>query len=318
MNIYQLLPIFGVWASILVFCNGLKLWQVTSIDPFAMLDAESRGDEPKGARPRTGLKQQLLQLAKRYAQLANRYEQLNDLLLPVDIEQRLDWAGNPLGIRGKEFIGVQIVFMGVTSILGLYIGLMFFGSAPGMIIALGLICGVLGAPIALMWLNQEAEKRQQRITQALPDAIDLISTSMVAGLNLERAIEQVVQNIDGPLHEELNRFLHNLQLGTPRQDAYRGLMRRNKSAEIQTIVGALLQGQNLGVPVSQTLEEQSEVMRERRIRRAKEMGEKIAPKISLITIFFVTPSIFIMFLSIMGYNMLQDIGPALEAFIWAK
>lgn len=229
---------------------------------------------------------------------------------PQNLEQQLAWAGKTKEMSEDDFRGEQLLNMFLIALLGGVFGLYYRGLGLGLVLAI--VLGAGGIYFPLMQLKSDAKKRQESITVQLPDAIDLINTSVTAGLDVDRAITYTADNIHAPLNQEFHMFLSELQMGTPRVEAYRRLMWRNSSDEMQSTVGALLQGQSLGVPISETLQLQAEAMRERRLQRAKEAGAKASPRISLIMTLFVMPSVFIMFLTIMGYQIATDFGPTLS------
>lgn len=311
-TIYLLAATTG--CALLLFLYGLHLLIAAQRSPLALfLEEDQRGAKVKKRTARKGLKQQFFVTAQRYTLLVQRYPTLRTLLAPVDLHQRLARAGHPMSLQVDTFIGVQLATMGLVALGALYVSLLLWGLSPTTLL-LSLVVGTVGAPLATLLLGQEGKKRQQQLTLALPDAIELISTMVTAGLDIERAIKQVVENSSGPLAEELERFLNELRLGTPRTDAYQNLLWRNNAAELHTFVGALLQGQNLGVPIDKTLYEQTEVMRERRLQRAQEIGAQAAPKIALVTTLMIAPSIFVLFMIIMGYKLVQDFGGLFNAF----
>ena len=72
-------------------------------------------------------------------------------------------------------------------------------------------------------LNRRVEERQKEILRTLSDTLDLLTISVEAGLSLNAAIAQVVQNVPGVLSAEFARMLQEIQLGVPRADAFRHL-----------------------------------------------------------------------------------------------
>lgn len=233
-------------------------------------------------------------------------ESLPWLPRPTNLSQRLAWAGKFRTVDERTFLGEQVLYAICTALFGLMFGL--FRESVQLAGLLFVVLAVVGFYLPLWILERDGNKRQEAITLALPDAIDLVSTSVAAGLDMDRAITYMVGNVDGPISQEFRTFLEELQLGTPRSEAYRHLIWRNNSAEMHVIIGAFLQGQSLGVPVNDTLELQADAMRERRLQRAKERGAEVAPRITLVMIALIVPSIFIMFIAIMGYSLYNDSG----------
>ncbi len=244
--------------------------------------------------------------------LATWFPELKRWITPADIEDRLAYAGDPLGLNGNQFFGLQLLAAFVFAFYGILIGFLWT-RLTGLILG-GLLFGGFGLYFPIMWLNSRAKERQRAITIAVPDAIDLIATGMEAGLGFDITLHHVVPRLRGPLAEELGRFVRELRMGIPREECFRRLMARNSSEELRTVVGAMLQAHLLGAPLSQTLQDQAEGMRARRLQRAKEAGAKASPKISLVTTMLIAPSVMCLFISVIGFKLLQTVGPLLQQF----
>ena len=232
---------------------------------------------------------------------------------PYDLTRQLAWAGKQNTTTELDFRTEQVLHMFAIGLIGLAMGVVVQNSLVQGIVLM-IVFGAVGLYFPVYELNRAATKRQAEITQTLPDAIDLISTSVSAGLSVDRAISYTCQSMVGPTQEEFTMFLQELQLGTPRTDAYRHLMERNKSDEMHIIVGALLQGQSLGVPISETLDIQADAMRERRLQRAKEIGANASPRITTVMTLCIIPSVLLMFGAILIYSIISDNGSMFGAF----
>ncbi|MFN8440456.1 MAG: type II secretion system F family protein [Caldilineaceae bacterium] len=302
--LYGLLLGLGIF---LIFYGYDLQKQADELDPLvaARLPAES-AQTPKA---KATLRQGLLARAKNLAVWLSN--ELDWLPQPLNLQQKLAWAGE----RDKtlaDLRGDQILNVFGAMLVGFLIGQLRDNSGLGL--ALVIIGVGVGVYLPIYELNRKAKQRQEEITLSLPDGVDLISTAVIAGLGLDRAITYAAEHISGPLGEEFQTYLHEMSLGMPRQDAYQRLIWRNSSDEMQVIVGALLQGQSLGAPVSETLEAQAEAMRERRLQRAKEAGAKATPRISLVMIACIVPAIFLMFAAIMFNSIYQDSASFLNVF----
>ncbi|MCB0334827.1 MAG: type II secretion system F family protein [Bdellovibrionales bacterium] len=294
--------------ALLLFFYGLSLRYSVVFNPLSTFIAEdSAAVISTKLLKKKGIKGQFFIIARRYAPFAKKYHQLSELITPTDINQRLARAGNPMQLTEDDFIGTQIAALGLMTIVGLYIGLIFAGISLWALI-IGIVIGASGASLAVMVLNSVGKKRQIALSMALPDTVELISTSVAAGIDIDRAIMQIIENSSGPLRDELKRFLDELQLGIPRQDAYHNLLWRNNADDLHSFINALMQGQTLGVPVTRTLYEHTDAMRERRLQRAKEAGAKASPQISLVTTLIIAPSVFTIFVIVMVYKLFLDFG----------
>lgn len=218
--------------------------------------------------------------------LGPRFTFLRSFMDVEAIERKLVYAGNPRRLDVEQFLGLKIL----SSIVGLCVGFYFYYwdvcMAPLFLIA--------SPVVGFLWpdwrLNSQVKNRQTQITLALPDMLDLLSVCVQAGMGFDAALANISQNIGGPLSEELDRLLREIEMGEPRAEALNRLAERNSSEDLRTFVGALIQAESLGVPVADALRIQADDMRVRRSQRAKEMAAKASPKISLVTIAIVAPS----------------------------
>src|SRR5699024_10047427 len=131
-----------------------------------------------------------------------------------------------------------------------------------------------------------------------------VSTSVQAGVSLDQSLKEVIQHFKGPIREEFSRFNQEIELGVPRETAYRELLNRNDNEEFQSLIKALIQGLNLGVPVATTFKVQAEDMREMRQEQVKELASKAAPKVTLVTTFLIAPASILIVAGLMVLNML--------------
>lgn len=131
----------------------------------------------------------------------------------------------------------------------------------------------------LLWLRTKVRRRQQAISVALPDLLDMLAVCVSAGMGFDVALTLLAERGEGPLYEELDRLLRELRIGEPREQAFRHLSERNSSEALRSFVDALLQAEELGSPIAATLERQAEDLRIYRRHRAREQGAKAATKI---------------------------------------
>jgi tight adherence protein C len=209
-----------------------------------------------------------------------------------DVRLKLAYAGHPLGLDAERFFGLRVLVALAVLILGFYYNLL--GLCGGPILLIGAPIGGFFAP--LLWLNRRVKARQDEITLSLPYMLDLLSVCVQAGMGFERALQNIVEHMTGPLSEELRHFLRELRLGESRETAFRHLAERNSSEELRAFGNAMIQADELGTPISQTLRIHAEDMRVRRQQRAKELASKASPKISLVAISLIAPSAMLLML----------------------
>jgi tight adherence protein C len=263
-----------------------------------------------GSTGRTGVAQALTTIDQVYAPGAvSREENLHDraispasqmfaslarLLTPKGaaawLQRWLDYAGNPVGWppeRVMEAQGLLFVVLGILGgVLGGLVGVkaLIFGAILGALIG-------LWAPFAVVY--DLGVRRQDRIRRQLPDALDLLTVSVEAGLGFDAALMQVAGVMPGALAREFARVLQEMQMGVRRADALRALGQRTRVVELRTVSIAVVQATDLGIPIAGVLREQAAQMRLRRRQRAEEQARKVPVKIVVPLILCILPSLFI-------------------------
>jgi tight adherence protein C len=144
-----------------------------------------------------------------------------------------------------------------------------------------------------MYLYQKGYDRTEKMQRALPDALDLLTISVEAGLGFDSALAQVARNTEGPLAHEFARVLQEMQIGLGRTNALRALADRSTLADLRSFASAMVQADVLGIPVGQVLRVQSEEMRVKRRQRAEEKAQKVPVKILLPLMGCILPCLFI-------------------------
>jgi tight adherence protein C len=227
--------------------------------------------------------------------LGPRLRFLQFILQPTPVDKHLVYAGYPAGLETPDdVLGLQAI--GGIFLFALFGSLMLSGQLGAFFLTGFMTLAGLSWPI--IWLSARAVERQRKITLAVPDLLDLLTICVEAGLGFDLSLEHILKKMSGPLADEMRLFIQELQVGVPRQEAFNRLYKRTNSQELHTLIAALVQGQELGVPIAKTLEDQAGDMRIRRLQRAREQGAQASPKISLITTILVAPSIMCVFLAI--------------------
>jgi len=139
--------------------------------------------------------------------------------------------------------------------------------------------------------------RAGAILDQLPDALDLLTISVEAGLGFDAAIIKVTEKMKGPLTEELKRAAAEQRVGKSRQESLRGINDRVEVKELQNLISAIIQADQLGVSMSKVLRIQSEQMRTDRRQRAEEKAARAPILIMLPTVGCIFPSLFIVILA---------------------
>lgn len=283
-----------------------------------------------GLPERTGVSQALSDIDRVYAPSAHRDSSGGGSFQPVAralaglarrltpkpavarMHRWLDLAGNPLGWPARRILemqGLGLVTLGfVGAIVGLVIAAVSDVWLIGAVLLGALAGGLIGLFVPYAVVFDLGQRRQQQIAAVLPDALDMLTLSVEAGLGFDQALAHVASGTRGPLAREIARTLHEMQMGKQRAEAMRALADRNTVPELRTIAIAVVQGTELGVPMSTVLREQSTEMRIRRRQRAEEKARKVPVKVLFPLILCLFPAMFIVLL---GPGMLR-IGDLLQ------
>jgi tight adherence protein C len=159
-----------------------------------------------------------------------------------------------------------------------------------------------------MWLGRQIKQRKHNILKALPDALDLLTISVEAGLAFDLALTRVADKWDNELSKEFKRALTDTRLGRARRDALKEMAQRTGVDDVQTFVAAIIQAEQLGVSIGKILRIQSDQMRIRRRQRAEEAAHK-APILMLIPMaFLIFPSLFVVILGPAVPKLMTSLG----------
>jgi tight adherence protein C len=205
-------------------------------------------------------------------------------------------AGNPGDIRVADWLGVKAVSSVVFAILFFLIFSFLLGTG----IVLGVLLGVVGIVFGYIapefWLGRRVRARQHLILLQIPDALDLLTISVRAGLGFDAALGKVVEKLIGPLTDEFRRALAEVRMGKARRDALRDIVARTEVTPLTNFIGAIIQAEQLGVSISKVLQVQSEQLRIERRQRAEQMAAQAPIKMLFPLVGCIFPSLFVVIL----------------------
>ena len=211
------------------------------------------------------------------------------------IDAKLERAGYPGGLRGADWVGVKMLSLIGFAVLGFVLGLLLTQQ-----IALAFLFVVVGAAVGYIapefWLGKRIKKRSWAMVLQLPDALDLLTISVEAGLGFDAALAKVVEKMEGPLVDEFRQALAEVRMGRPRRDALRDVATRAEAQPVSNFVGAIVQAEQLGVPIAKVLQIQSNQLRIERRQRAEEAAAKAPVKMLFPMVGCIFPTIFIVIL----------------------
>lgn len=208
------------------------------------------------------------------------------------IQHRLDIAGNPVGWKPERVMAFKTIGMAGVALVGSVFGV----GNPMKLILFTAIGAAVGFFVPDVLLYNAGTKRQQLIRKSLPDALDMLTVCVEAGLGFDAAIAQVARKTEGPVAAEFARVLQEMQFGMSRVEALRAMVGRATASDLRTFVSALVQAAELGIPIAAVLREQAREMRLKRRQRAEEQAQKVPVKILIPLILFLLPALFIVIL----------------------
>jgi tight adherence protein C len=209
--------------------------------------------------------------------------------IATKLQRRLDLAGNPSGWTPDRVLAAKGLGLFILGGLGGLYGM----RNVGLLIVATTVGAAAGFFLPDVLLYNAGTKRQQKIQKALPDALDLLTVCVEAGLGFDAAIAQVARNTHGPLAAEFSRVLQEMQIGTSRPQALRAMTHRTTVPELRSFVSALVQAGELGISIADVLREQAREMRLRRKTRSEEKAQKVPVKILFPLVFCLFPSMFV-------------------------
>ena len=208
------------------------------------------------------------------------------------IERRILVAGDPISLHA--FLSVQLAFVCGA----LFLWFLALSAGPS---GVQLVVALVGPPalmlLPLWWLRLRMLGRQKLLVKALPDAVDLIVTTVEAGLAIDAALAEVGRETDGPLGEELRLTVRETTLGRSRRDALTRLIERTQVPELKTFVQSLIQAEQSGIPIGQVLRTQAAQVRLKKRQRAEAQAQRAPVKMVVVLVTLVLPS---MLLLVMG------------------
>jgi len=231
------------------------------------------------------------------------FKKLAELLTKFTPEQQLESTRHQLELAGKGHKTDARTEFGKRIIMTMLMGggafvLFFMVTKQTPINAVGLTIGgaLLGYYLPALQLKSQIEKRQHNIVKALPDALDLLTICVEAGLGFDAAMGKVYEKWDNDLSIAFGRVIQEIQLGKIRREALRDMASRMDVPDVTSFTAAIIQADQLGVSISKILRVQSDQMRVKRRQRAQEKAQQAPVKMMIPMVLLIFPSIWIVLL----------------------
>ena len=306
-----------IWAVIiLVLIGGVVAVIVAGIgatrsngenDPLAtrLADAAQRGDVVSSLEQiemqQPFSQRVLLPMLQRIGEFSIRFTPQKAL---EDTAHKIELAGNPGHIDAPTLLASRFVFAVVFGGGLFLITVLSRTQWPFIqIFIIVVVFTVLGFFFPQLLLQSQINARQKDIRKAMPDALDLLTICVEAGLGFDAAMSKVSEKWESQLSIALMRALREMQLGKPRREALKDMSDRIDIAEMTSFVAAVIQSEILGVSLAKVLRIQSDQMRVRRRQRAEESAHQAPIKMIIPMAFLTFPSIFVILLAPAGMQI---------------
>lgn len=215
----------------------------------------------------------------------------------------LELAGNPRNMTAAEFWAIRGV---ITVLLG-GLGFIIARSKPTGTIFLYILGGsVLGFVLPILLLRSMKDRRQGAVVKKLPDALDLMTICVDAGLTFNAAMQKVDEKWEDELAREFGRVIYEMQLGKSRRAALKDMSDRLDVPDVTSFIAAVLQAEQLGVGIGKVLRIQSEQMRIKRRQRAEEKAQQAPVKMLFPMVFLIFPTIFLVLLGPAAFQVIRS------------
>ncbi|SEG43582.1 tight adherence protein C [Thermomonospora echinospora] len=220
------------------------------------------------------------------------------------IRRRIDAAGRPAGMTVESYVQSTMGYVVLFGSLSLLLVL-----SGQLLIGLLFLVGVLQNELNLVL---RASMRRDQIERSLPDFLDVLAVTVSAGLSFRHSLARVAESMPGPLADEFFITLRQMELGTPRRDAFQNLRERNRSGMLGQFVTAILQAEELGAPLASALIGIAQDMRRESAQWAKRKAQRVTPRVTLVTTVMAMPAMGLLMLGALLLGSESDFGNVLD------
>ncbi len=249
----------------------------------------------------------IVPIVQKIGELTERFTPQNAV---EQTEKKLELAGNPPGIDPTMFWASR--FIAAVGVGGLLLFVFSMGTIDwswGRKLLLTVVFSLVGFFMPQLLLQSKINTRQDEIRKSMPDALDLLTICVQAGLGFDAAMSRIAEKWEDALADEFQRSLREIQLGNVRRVALRNMADRIGISEMTSFVAAIIQSEQLGVSMAKVLRIQSDQMRTVRRQRAEEKAQQAPVKMLFPMAMLIFPSLMIILL---GPAALQLMDSALS------
>lgn len=301
MNMTLILPLVAIGLVILIVAIVLIIIGISNKneeDPLSeRLALYSSGDEATANLEEIEMQvpftqRVLLPIAQKLAEFTTSFAPQQTL---EKTQRLIVLAGKPNGLTPALFWVSRFVMLFVLSFL--LLAVFSIANRPPIWRIAGFFGGgAFGFFMPWMLLRSKVKRRQDAIIKALPDALDLMSICVEAGLGFDQAMGKVFEKWENELALSFGRVIKEISLGKTRRDALKNMAESMDVPDVTTFTGAIIQADQLGVSISKVLKIQSEQMRIKRRQRAQEKAQQAPVKMMIPMVLLIFPVIWLVLL----------------------
>ena len=219
------------------------------------------------------------------------------------LEKALRYAGISLSVSEYTAVKTVVLLLSFLTAFMIAFGLVRDMGIRLLILTVGLLIGIV-SPI--LFLRSKTEKRRTQIQHQLPEVMDILMVSVEAGLGLDEAISQMAGKMKGVIVDEFQMVLRETQMGKPRKEAFARLAECADIQELKVFVSAVIQAEQLGIPIKNVLAVQSASMRDMRRQIAQEKGMKAPVKMIIPMVVFILPVLIIILMAQVSIQLMEQ------------
>lgn len=223
----------------------------------------------------------------------------------AQIEKKLQAAGYPFGISAEDFVLLQFLLPTVFFLFFLFLFIPLTDEKVK-IILFATFLAIFAYSYTHYYLAAKSKQRTNLIDKAMPDFFDMLNISIEAGMGLDGALKRVCRQMDSPLSEEFSSALEDMKLGKSRKQAFIELKDRVPSDFFKSVMGSIIQADQMGIGMSKVLRTQTQRIREKQKFSAKEQAMKAPVKMLIPMVLFIFPTLFVVLLGPVVINLLTQ------------
>jgi tight adherence protein C len=207
----------------------------------------------------------------------------------------------------ETLVGYRLLAAVVFPALWLWFALSSNSLGFRTVLLIGMAAGV-GWIAPTFVLKRRAAQRVVEIDREMPELVDLLVTTVEAGVGFAAALQLVARRVEKALGQELRLALQEQAMGITIEEALENMLTRVDSIALRPFVQAIVQGQTLGVAIGKILRDLAVEMRKIRRQKAEERAQKTPTKILFPLVALILPALFIVSLGGPIINLLRQLS----------